>query len=358
MRKVLVTGGFGFVGSHLVEELHRDPSLFIHVVDNLSSNPLPLPYLLAELGPMPRLAYDICSVQQYCDRNSDAHFDEIYHLASVVGPAGVIPHMGKIVKSIVDDTYAIMGLALRTGAKLIDVSTSEVYGGGREGYCSEEMPKIITSRTSARLEYAVGKLAAETALLNAAKSGKLNFCIIRPFNISGPRQSGKGGFVLPRFVSQAIRNRPLTIFGDGTQVRAFTHVKDIVAGIILTMQKGKSGEVYNIGNPNNKCTINQLADETIAIAQSCSKKLYVNPKTIYGPFYEEANDKYPDAKKAMTELKWEPRYDRRLIIQQTIEYFRGLDNKVFDILGGDREVHPSAERLSRLHQEHPHYNDE
>jgi UDP-glucose 4-epimerase len=334
MRKVLVTGGFGFVGSHLIEQLHKDSSLFIHVVDNLSSSPLPLPYLLAEIGPMHRLTYDICTVQEYCAQHWDSHYDEIYHLASVVGPAGVIPHMGRIVKSIVDDTYAIMELALRTGAKLVDVSTSEVYGGGQGGCCSEALPKIIQPKTSARLEYAVGKLASETALINTTKVTKLNACIVRPFNISGPRQSGKGGFVLPRFVSMALRNEDLSIFGTGKQVRAFTHVKDIVSGIILAMQMGKAGEAYNIGGPENKCTIESLADETIEVAKSHSRKVFVDPKAIYGPFYEEANDKYPDAQKSMTELEWRPQYDRLSIIKETINYFRGLPEDIFMILRG------------------------
>lgn len=341
MKRVLITGGFGFVGSHLVEALHAQSDAAIHVVDNLSTSPLPLPFLLDSLGAMPRLSFDIRHLQEFCAGERHAHFDQIYHLASVVGPAGVIPHMGSIVKSIVDDTYAVMELASRTGAKLVDVSTSEVYGGGQEGYCSETLAKIIPPKTSARLEYAIGKLAGETALINRTRVSPLNACIVRPFNISGPRQSGKGGFVLPRFVSAALKDEDISIFGDGRQVRAFTHVKDVVSGIILTMENGRTGEAYNVGNPANKCTIEELADETIRAAGSRSRKLFVDPKRLYGSLYEEANDKYPDADKAMTELGWRPFYDRASVIKDTVSYFRSLPDDVFALLSGSTSV-PAA----------------
>jgi len=334
MTKILVTGGFGFLGSHLVERLLQDLHNRVHVVDNLSTNPLPLDFLLDELHHPGNLTYSICSVAEYC-RSDVPAFDEVYHLASIVGPAGVIPYMGKIVKSIVDDTYDLMRVALETQARLIDVSTSEIYGGGQEGFCSETMARIVPAKSSARLEYAVGKLAAETALLNTCYVTNLNASIVRPFNISGPRQSGKGGFVLPRFVAAALRNRDLTVFGDGQQIRAFTHVKDMVDGIIKVTRFGKRGDVYNVGNPNNRCTIDELADAVIRITGSRSKKVYLDPKTIYGPLYEEASNKYPDARKIINELSWQPLYSRDETIQQTADYMRGLPNDMFDHLAGD-----------------------
>jgi len=333
--KILVTGGFGFIGSHLVEALLQDQNTKVHVVDNLSSNPLPLNYLLEEIGEQSRLSYSICSIQEFCKSpQTNVDFSEIYHLASVVGPAGVLPHSGKIIKKIVDDTYNLIDLALKCGARLLDVSTSEVYGGGQEGFCSETMSKIIPSTYSTRLEYAMGKLAAEVALTNMTKVSSLQVVIIRPFNVSGPRQSGAGGFVLPRFIVQALENQNLTIFGDGNQIRAFTNVKDIVNGIILAIHKGRSGQVYNLGNPNNRCTINELADAVIRITGSKGGKIHVDPKTIYGPLYEAANDKFPDARKAMDELGWHPIYSLDETIQQTVNYFRQLPPSIRKCLSG------------------------
>lgn len=335
MKNILITGGFGFLGSHLVEALLDDsPDTRIHVVDNLSTSPLPLEDLLRELNHPERLTYSITSVNAFCQQPPNEHYDEIYHLASVVGPAGVLPHAGRIAASIISDTLLLADFALATGARLLDVSTSEVYGGGQEGYCSESMPKIITTKVSARLEYAVGKLAAEVALLNMCSVRGLNVRIVRPFNISGPRQSGRGGFVLPRFIGQAISGNDITVFGDGQQVRAFTHVKDIAVGLVLAMRRGESGTVYNLGNPENKCRIIELAHEVKEITRSSSRIVFVDPKDIYGPLYEEANDKYPDASKAIKELGWKPVRGRREIIEDTFRYMRSLPERLLIHLRG------------------------
>jgi UDP-glucose 4-epimerase len=336
MTNILVTGGFGFLGSHLVEFLLKNdsPDTYVHVVDDLSTSPLPLEDLLDELGHPDRLTYSITTVESFCQKQPDNHYDEIYHLASVVGPAGVLPHAGRIAVGMLNDTLAIANLALATGARLLDVSTSEVYGGGQEGFCSEAMPKIISTKVSARLEYAVGKLAAEVALLNLCAVRDLDVRIVRPFNISGPRQSGRGGFVLPRFMGQAMTNRDITVFGDGQQVRAFTHVEDIVIGLVQAMRSGKKGEVYNIGNPENRCRIIELAEEVRMITESKSAIVFVDPKSIYGPLYEEANDKYPDASKAMSELGWKCLRGRKDTIEDTFRYMGALPERLLVHLCG------------------------
>jgi len=332
---ILISGGFGFLGSHLVEVLLESSSHHIHVVDDLSTSPLPLKRLLEEIGPHEgRLTYDISTVAEYCQCSPDRPIDQIYHLASVVGPAGVIPHMGKIVQAIVGDTYLMLDLAARHGASLVDVSTSEVYGGGIDGLCSEETLKVFSASPSARLEYAVGKLAAETALLNTCRVGDLQACVVRPFNVAGPRQSGRGGFVLPRFVWRAIREQPLPVFGDGSQLRAFTHVLDLVSGLILAMEKHRSGEVYNLGNPANKVTIRDLAEAVIRIAGSASAISYVDPKSIYGPLYEEAKDKLPVCDKAFKELGWHPVHLLDDIISDTIAYCSSLPEDLGARIGG------------------------
>lgn len=324
--KILVTGGFGFLGGHLVELLLADKDNTIHVVDNLCTNPLPLEDFLDDLGHQPGLTYSIETVETYCRsfKSNEQRYDEIYHLASVVGPAGVLPHAGRIAASIINDTLAVADITMRCNARLLDVSTSEIYGGGQEGFCSETMPKIVQPHSSARLEYAVGKLAAETALINLHRTKGLEVRIVRPFNISGPRQSGKGGFVLPRFIEQALSGADITVFGDGSQIRAFTHVKDMVEGIVCVMKNGRIGEAYNLGNPENRCTILQLAQDVQRVTESVSKLVFVDPKTIYGPFYEEANNKFPDARKAMSDLGWRAHRDRRRVITDTFQYINAL----------------------------------
>lgn len=325
-KHILVTGGFGFIGSWLVDKLleqgHR-----VTVVDDLRSNAVDDEHY-ARYFENGQLSWFCMSVEAFAKMAADTNPaidgttwagldvttpDEIYHLASPVGPVGVIAHAGEIVRQIADSTYAVVELARRHGAKLVDVSTSEVYGGGQLGLCAEEMPRIIQAETTVRLEYAVAKLAMETALINTTKVSDLQAVIVRPFNVAGPRQKADGGFVLPRFVGQALRGEPLTIYGDGQQVRAFTHVADIVDGLMLAMEKGASGEVYNLGNPANRTTINRLARDVITLVGGETVS-YIDPKTIHGALFAEAADKFPDASKSMHELGWKPQHDLSRIV--------------------------------------------
>ena len=230
-----------------------------------------------------------------------------------------------MIRDVVRDTYYLIDYCIENDIKLLDVSTSEIYGGGQEGYCPESTPKIVPAETTVRLEYAIAKLAIETAIINSCRTKMLKATIIRPFNVAGPRQSPEGGFVVPRFLQQAYNNKPITVFNDGSAIRAFTHVEDMANGIILGMSKGKNGEAYNIGNPSNKTTILELAQTVKIVLNSNSEIVHVNPKDIYGDYYEEANDKYPDAKKAMNELGWSPKHDiKKTILDAKDEFLRQL----------------------------------
>ena len=320
VRSVLVTGGFGFIGSHLVERLLLTSTTRVHVVDNLTTSPIDVDRFVRELPDATRLTYDIGSVEEFCGKPHRQRFDEIYHLAAVVGPVGVLAHGGRIAGKMVNDTERVAALATECGARLVDVSTSEVYGGGRDGYCSERDFKVIQPKVTIRLEYAVGKLAAEIALVNLTTVTSLSASIVRPFNVAGPRQSGKGGFVLPRFLAQAAAGEPLTVYGDGRMIRAFTHVADIAEGLMAVMERGRSGEAYNLGNPANKTTILELAQRVVRLTGSRSEIRFVDPKTLFGPLFEEANDKYPDADRSIHELGWVPKYDLDQIIRDTATY--------------------------------------
>jgi len=326
MSNILITGGFGFLGTALAEKLLMDKSNKVHIVDDLSTSPIFLEDFLDVIGHPINLSYDITTVDNYFKNNKIPIYDEIYHLASPVGPAGVLKHAGKMVREVVRDTYTLMDYCLNHNAKLLDVSTSEVYGGGVEGYCSEDTSKVVPAKTTVRLEYAIAKLAAETALINTCAVTNLEAIIVRPFNISGPRQSPLGGFVLPRFIQLADAGKPITVFGQGDQIRAFTHVSDMVNGIILAMAKGKIGSAYNLGNVRNKTTILDLAIRVKKVLKSNSEIIFVDPKKIYGPLYEEANDKYPDATRAEMELGWSPDYTIDDTIRDAfLEYKRQLE---------------------------------
>jgi len=321
-KRVLVTGGFGFIGSHLVEQLLEDEGNLVHVVDDLSSSPISVDRYVAQLPNRERLSWDIRTVKDYFSRDGLPSHDEVFHLANVVGPVGVLQHAGDIVRKTVEDTYAIADFAAATGARVCDVSTSEVYGGGRDGYCSENDSMIITPKTSVRLEYAMAKLACEVALMNQAISRELHVVVIRPFNVAGPRQSARGGFVLPRFLLQALRGEDITVYGDGKMIRAFTHVSDVADGIIRALRRGKPGHVYNIGNPANRTSILHLAEEVVRLSGSKSKIVFVDPKKLWGPLFEEANDKYPDSDRATNDLGWKPKHGLEETIADALRYIR------------------------------------
>jgi len=333
--RVLVTGGFGFLGGHLLERLLSAGVRRVHVVDNLTSNPVPIEVLLGELPHTESLTYDFVSVKDYF-AGAPEPFDVIFHLASVVGPAGVLRHGGRIVASIVEDTYLLADFALDRGARLVDISTSEVYGGGQQGLCAEDIDKVVPARTSYRVEYAVAKLAAETALINLEVRHGLDVVIVRPFNVAGPRQSGDGGFVVPRFLAQARFGLPLTIFGAGRARRAFSHVEDLTAGILLAATRGVRGLAYNLGNHQNVLTIDQLADCVLRVTGATSEKRYVDPETIYGPSFAEANDKFPAAGRAISELGWKPEKNVDQIVGDAWEYMQAASPETFARLAGEK----------------------
>ncbi|MBL8162466.1 MAG: NAD-dependent epimerase/dehydratase family protein [Anaerolineae bacterium] len=340
MKRILVTGGLGFIGSHLTEAL-LSQGHEVHIVDDMRADTMRQLRLFDEWRlsgvPIHKLAFSPCKVVEF---NPPApQFDQIYHLASPVGPAGVLKQAGMIAGQIVADIYHLMALAQTCKAKLLFVSTSEVYGGGQQGLCREDMPCIIQANTTARLEYALGKLAAECALRNSGQKA----VIIRPFNVAGPRQSPKGGFVLPRFIEQARSNIPLTVFESGEQIRAFTHVRDIVNGLILAMDKGGAGQVYNLGNPLNRTTILQLAKTVQRVVNPDAPISHTDGKAIYGATYAEAADKYPDATKAMQELDWQPTLLIEDIVRDTLaEYQRRDDLPAKTVMEVSIEMNPEG----------------
>jgi UDP-glucose 4-epimerase len=298
MNLALVTGGKGFIGSHLVERLLVD-GWQVTVVDDGRSGATEFPgaeYIRRSVAEAGRLGWCV---------------DAVFHLAGPVGPVGVLEHAGRIVPDIVRDAQVVRDIAFRDRAPLVYVSTSEVYGLQQQPM-TEDAPRIIAAGHSARMEYAVAKMAAETMLLN---TDGLDVRIIRPFNVAGPRQREDGGFVLPRFIRQAKNGEPLTVYQPGTQRRAFTHVLDIVDGIVRAASTGPSGAVYNLGNPANECSIGELALEVVGVLGIPSRIDIVDPVTLWGPTFREAPDKVPDITLARTVLGWEPTRDRETVIE-------------------------------------------
>lgn len=307
--KAIVTGGLGFIGSHLVDALVARGDWVLVIDDGRTSR--------GDYTWGPDVRVMRVSVGNIDNPNVIGDADIVYHLASPVGPVGVLGEAGRITPQIIGDCNTVATWADR----VVFVSTSEVYGGGLN--CSEQDPRVVAAGHSARLEYQTAKLAAETMLLNMG----IDVRIVRPFNVAGPRQSTLGGFVLPRFVAQALRGELLTVYQPGTQKRAFTHVADIVDGILAAGDKGAPGGVYNLGNPANTTTIADLASLVISTVAryegregAVGMARLVDPTLIWGSGFAEAADKLPDPVKAMNELGWKATRDRDTIVSDTVEF--------------------------------------
>jgi|TARA_R110000787_G_scaffold86030_1_gene183082 nucleoside-diphosphate-sugar epimerase len=316
MEKILITGGAGFIGSYCVEKF-KNEGYSVTVLDNFSTT---------GQNDNDKIFEDINLIKgDILDYKWDdlEDYDLILHMASPVGPAGVLKHSGNMARYIIDDVYWAIEGALKNDCPLLFMSTSEIYGFRDSAVrLSEDEEKILVGDYKVRNEYSVSKLLSEIVLSNTSKVSNLKYQIIRPFNISGARQQVVGGFVLPTFVTQSLKDEDITVFGDGEQIRAFTHVKDIVDGIYLISQYEDGNEIWNIGNPNNECTIKELADMVKQKIDTASEIKLVDPKTIHGPLYEEAWDKVPEPSKIKKMLNWKPKYDIDYIVDDVIEYFK------------------------------------
>ncbi|HEV8438567.1 MAG TPA: NAD-dependent epimerase/dehydratase family protein [Methylomirabilota bacterium] len=316
MTRSLVTGGLGFLGSHLVDALLRD-GVEVTIVDDQSSSVVDAAAYArrcrVEIGDVSACSFDAPS------------FDQIYHLAERAGPAGILPYAGTLGRRSMLAMENVLRLATPGRTRLVYVSSSEVYG--RPGTFTEAEHNVVPSRCTVRLEYALAKMLGEATALNASRMRAIEVNVVRPFNIAGPRQSSAGGFVLPRFFEAAMSGRPLTVFDDGRQRRSLTHVLDTVDSLIAVMRASAHGLVLNSGNPANAVSILDLAREVNRICGSRSPIVFVDPRTIYGPLYSEAFDKAPDIGRITAEVGWTPRRDLAQVLRDTFEYYARKEHR-------------------------------
>ena len=314
MKKILISGGAGFLGTYSIEKYLKE-GYDITVIDNFSTAVVKNNDSI--LDNVKLIEDNILNVR-WTDLEK---YDLVLHLASPVGPAGILKHSGKMAKYILDDIYWAIEGAKHNNCPLIFISTSEVYGYREKAVLlKEEGDKLLVGDFKVRNEYSIAKLLAEIVLSNTAKVSDLQYQIIRPFNISGARQLPDAGFVLPTFVTQSLDESDITVFNGGKQIRAFTHVTDIVNGIYLTSQSDFN-EIWNVGEPANQCTILEMAEIVKDKTQTKSDITFVDPKTIHGPLYEEAWDKIPDPGKIDKRLGWVAKYDVDYIINDVINYY-------------------------------------
>lgn len=318
-KKVLITGGLGFIGIHCVQKW-KSEGWEIHIIDNLSSNAISPNHDIAVKENL--LIKNILDV----DWKDLPRFDLIVHLASPVGPVGVLKHAGNMAKIILEDMYWAITGAKKNNCPLVFISTSEIYGHREEkSYLEESSDKVLHGDFTVRNEYAIAKLLSEIVLTNHGKiSNEFKYQIVRPFNVTGEYQLPDGGFVLPRFVSQALNSEDITVYYDGKQLRAFTWVKDIVDGIFLTSIAPPDlwNQEWNIGNKNNERTILYLAEKVKELTKSSSKISHVDPTDLHGPLFAEAPEKIPNSDKIEKLLNWQPTKGVDEVIQEVVDFYR------------------------------------
>jgi UDP-glucose 4-epimerase len=318
--RCLITGGAGFIGSHLVEHL----LLLGHetvVLDDLSTGD---EANLASVAGHRRVRFVRGSV---CDadtvRGSMDGVDAIYHLAAAVGVFTILDKPLAGIQTNLHGTETVLDAARRHDVPVLIASTSEVYGKNTSEGLAEDDHRIIGSPLVSRWSYAEAKALDETlAYLYHVEYG-VRSVIVRLFNTVGPRQTGRYGMVVPRFVGQALAGEPLTVFGDGQQVRCFCHVLDAVPALVaLLADEGAHGSVYNLGNPE-QTTISQLAERVIAASGSSSNIVKVPYKVAYGDGFEDMQRRVPDCRKIRERIGFEPQRDLDDIIQSVIADHRG-----------------------------------
>lgn len=318
--KALITGGAGFIGGHLAERLLAAGHQVI-VVDDLSTG------RSANIEPLtghPDFEFVEGSVLDapLIDRLA-ARVDTIFHLAAAVGVQHILDRSLDALRTNIHGTETVLESTARHGTRTLVASTSEVYGKSPAAALHEDDDRVVGSPLTKRWSYAEAKALDETLAHLLWREHGVQTVIVRLFNVAGPRQTGRYGMVLPRFVDQALRGEPLTVFGDGNQTRSFCHVSDIVDGLLaLIDEPAVYGEVFNLGRPE-EVSIRQLAERVIAMTGSSSEIKYVSYMDAYGDGYEDTMRRVPDISRVRAAVGFEPRRDLDDIIRSVIDHRAG-----------------------------------
>jgi UDP-glucose 4-epimerase len=317
--RALITGGAGFIGSHLSEALlgagHQ-----VLVLDNLSTGSIEN---IAHLKGRPGFEYFIDTVEnegllaELIDRS-----DVVFHFAAAVGVKLIVEQPVYTIETNVHGTEVVLKHANKKKKLVVIASTSEVYGKSEQVPFREDSDLVMGPTTKHRWAYACSKAIDEFLALAYWKERKLPVIIVRFFNTVGPRQTGQYGMVIPNFVRQALAGEPITVFGDGTQSRSFTHVADVVGALIKLVAEPKAvGQVVNIGN-TEEVTIQRLAERVRELTGSTSSIKLVPYDEAYESGFEDMPRRVPELSKAEKMIGYKPRHTLDDILTQVIDYFR------------------------------------
>jgi UDP-glucose 4-epimerase len=316
----LVTGGAGFIGSHLAERL-LDGGERVTIIDDMSTGQE------ANLAHLRRRA-GLLVVRDSVENEATVNMlmsgcDAVFHLAAAVGVQLVANEPIRTIRTTVHGTEVVLDAANRFGRPTLITSSSEVYGKGMRVPFGEEDDVVMAATSFSRWCYAYSKGIDEFLGLAYYKQYGLPVVLVRLFNTVGPRQVGMYGMVLPRFVSAALTNQPLTVYGDGTQTRCFCHVADVVEALIALMGNLKNaGQVYNLGG-DEEISMNQLAQRVIELTGSSSKIVHISYEEAYGQKFDDMMRRVPKLEKIRGAIGFNRKFDTEQIIRSVIEDQRG-----------------------------------
>lgn len=317
--KYLVTGGAGFIGSHLSESILKQNDE-VWIIDNLSTGSI---NNIEHLKSHPKFHYKIDSIfnapllAELID-----NCDVVFHLAAAVGVRLIVESPVNTIETNIGGTEIVLKLANKKNKTVLIASSSEVYGKSNKIPFDEDDDTIMGSTAKSRWSYACSKAIDEFLALAYWREKKLPTTIVRLFNTVGPRQTGRYGMVIPRFVQQALTNEPITIYGSGKQSRCFADVSDVVSGLLKLVNHPKSiGEVFNMGN-NQEITIEALANKVKEKTKSISEIKYIPYDEAYESGFEDMQRRVPNLNKIKRIIDYTPSLNIDQILDRIIHYFR------------------------------------
>ncbi|RJP15280.1 MAG: NAD-dependent epimerase/dehydratase family protein [Candidatus Abyssobacteria bacterium SURF_5] len=315
---MLVTGGAGFIGSHLAEALTKRGN-HVSVLDDLSTGSRDN---IEHLQGDPKFSFVLGTILDASTVDSlVSQCQMVYHLAAAVGVKYIIDNPLNSLRINIKGTENVFESANRHKRKVILASTSEIYGKNEKDRLSEDDDRILGSTAISRWGYSCTKAFDEFLALAYWREKKLPVVALRYFNTCGPRQTGEYGMVIPRFVKAALLGHPLLVYGDGKQIRCFSYIDDIVEGTIALAEHPKAeGEIFNLGS-TEPITISELAHKIVRMTNSNSKIEYVPYEQAYEKGFEDLHRRVPDISKARKLVGFEPKTSLEQLLRKVIEYF-------------------------------------
>ena len=317
--KTLITGGAGFIGSHLSNYLlSRNQEVVI--LDDFSGVDVKNQTQLIESNNLSIVKGSILDHELVAKLMIDV--THCYHLAAALGVEKINNDPIKSLEINLKGSQIVLNAAANVGARTLLASSSEIYGKNPNMPLKEDSDRVLGTPEIARWSYSEAKAMDELHAFELYKNKSFPVSIARFFNTVGPRQSGSYGMVLPRFVKAALSNQPLTVYGDGTQSRTFCSVTDVVDALVLLMDSKESiGQAFNIGS-TNEITITELAQKVIKLTNSTSEIIYKKHSEVFGDHFEEPQRRVPDISKIKKVVGWQPKQSLDEVIIEIAEYLK------------------------------------